>query len=68
MAGTPGSFLDKLQQTIYLDYVLKVGGVIMLAIGVFQAWQHEPILTKFLILSGPIAWYVGDKFTKIYRK
>jgi len=68
-AGTaaPGGFLSKLQQTVYLDYVLKIGGIVMFALGMFQAWQHEPFLTKFLVIGGPIAWYVGEKFGKIYR-
>lgn len=61
------SLLNKLTNTVYLDYVLKIGGIIMLVLGFFKSWQHMTFVDKFLLISGPIAWYVGDKFNKIYK-
>lgn len=64
--GAP-SFLDKLTNTIYLDYVLKFGGVVLLGLALFNGWHHLTLLEKFGFVSGPIAWYVGAHFSKIYR-
>jgi len=61
------SFLEKLTRTIYLDYVLKVLGIILLVLAIFTAWHQIGFGTKFLLISGPIAWYVGARFDKIYR-
>ena len=61
------SFLEKLEQTVYLSYVLKAVGVIMLALGLFQGWHQLHFLPKLLLVIGPIAWYVGARFDKIYR-
>lgn len=61
------SLLEKLTCTVYLDYVLKVLGIVMLALALFRGWSHLPLLDKFLLISGPIAWYVGARFDKIYR-
>lgn len=61
------SLLDKLTNFVYLDYVLKIGGIILFALGMFKAWSTMGLLTKTLVITGPIAWYVGDKFNKIYR-
>jgi len=68
MGLTPGpSFLDKLTNTIHVEYVLKVIGLIILVIAFFNAWRHITLLEKVGFLIGPIAWYVGSKFDKIYR-
>jgi hypothetical protein len=61
------SFLEKLTQTVYLDYVLKLLGIIMFALALFKGWHSMGIFTKFLLVSGPIAWYVGARFNKVYR-
>jgi len=61
------SFFDKLTNSIYLDYVLKVLGIVLFALALFKAWHQLPFFTKALLVSGPIAWYVGDKFNKIYK-
>lgn len=61
------SFFDKLTNSIYLDYVLKVLGIVMFGLAFFKAWHLVPFFTKFLFVGGPIAWYVGDKFNKIYK-
>ena len=60
-------FLDKLQQAIYLDYVLKILGIVLLGLGIFKCWEQVGFLTKFLLIAGPLAWYVGARFGKIYR-
>ncbi len=67
MATSPVSFLDKLTNTVYLDYVLKILGIVMFILALFLAWNHLSTFDKFLLISGPIAWYVGDKFNKIYK-
>ena len=61
------SLLDKLTNTIYLDYVLKVVGVILLALALFNGWSHITFLEKVGFITGPIAWFVGARFGKIYR-
>lgn len=65
--ATQQSFLEKLTQTVYLDYVLKVLGIVMFALALFKGWHSMGIFTKFLLVSGPIAWYVGARFNKVYR-
>ena len=62
-----GNNLDKLQNLVHLDYVLKCAGVVMLGIGVFKCWTAVGLLTKFLLIAGPVAWYVGARFGKIYK-
>jgi len=61
------SFFDKLTNSVYLDYVLKVLGIVLFGLALFKAWHQLPFFTKALLVSGPIAWYVGDKFNKIYK-
>ena len=61
------SFLDKLQQTVFLDYVLKVLGIVLLGWGLFNCWKDVGVPTRFLLIAGPVAWYVGARFAKIYR-
>lgn len=61
------SLLDRLTNTIYLDYVLKVGGIILLALALINGWHHLTLLEKVGFITGPIMWYVGAKFDKIYR-
>lgn len=61
------SFFDKLTQSVYLDYVLKVIGVALFALAMFKGWPHLPFFTKVLLIISPLTWYVGDKFNKIYR-
>lgn len=61
------SFLDKLTNAIHLDYVLKIAGVIMLGLGIFNTWQHMTSGGKTLFIIGPITWFVGAAFNKIYK-
>lgn len=64
----PGtSFLSKLTTTVYLDYVLKALGIIFFAIAFFNAWKHVTFLEKTGFIVAPIMWFVGARFSKIYR-
>jgi len=51
---------------VNLPMAVKLLGIVLLGWGVFNAWTVSSVLTRFLIVSGPIAWYVGDKFYKFY--
>ena len=59
--------LGKLSNLVHLDNVLKLGGVVMLGLGLFKSWGVVGVLTKFLLFAGPIAWYVGARFSIIYK-
>lgn len=61
------SFLDKLQNIVNLPNALKLLGVVLLGWGIFNAWTTATVATRFLMLSGPIAWYVGARFPKVYK-
>lgn len=61
------SFLDKITNAIHLDYVLKIAGVIMLGLAIFNTWQHMTGGNKTLFIIGPITWFVGAAFNKIYK-
>lgn len=61
------SLLDTLVKSVYLDRVLKVLGIVMFALALFKGWHSLGMFTKFLLVSGPIAWYVGAHFNKVYR-
>lgn len=61
------SFIDKLEQVVYLQYVLKVLGIVLLALGFVAGWHSLGWLPKFLFFAGPLAWYVGARFDKIYH-
>jgi len=60
-------FLEKLTETIYLDYVLKVGGVILLAVVLFNVWGRTTGFQKFGLIAAPVMWFVGARFNKLYR-
>lgn len=61
------SFLNELESAVYLKYVLKVFGVVILAVSFFYAWQHVGFFIKFGFIAGPLAWFVGTRFDKIYK-
>jgi hypothetical protein len=54
------SLLEKLTQTVYLDRVLKIAGVAGFVITYLNAWRSMGLGLK-------AAWFVGARFTKIYR-
>lgn len=61
MAFDPGKYVN-------LPTVLKLLGLVLLGLGIFKAWETAGGITKILLITGPIAWYVGDKFYKVYSK
>ncbi len=65
--GAKPSFLQLLTQTVYLDYVLKFGGIVILAVAFFNSWSHVPLIIKIAYVIGPVMWFVGERFNKIYR-
>jgi hypothetical protein len=69
-ASTPlpkQSFLGKLTQAVYLDYVLKVAGVGGFAWAFLSAWHSLGFGVKTGMLLSVAAWLVGARFNKIYR-
>lgn len=60
-------FLEKLTQAIYLDYVLKFGGVTGFVVTYLNAWHGLGVATKLGFLASAAAWFVGARFTRIYR-
>ena len=63
----PQSLLEKLTQMIYLDRVLKILGVAGFVVTYLNAWRGLGFLTKVGFLVSAAAWFVGARFTKIYR-
>jgi hypothetical protein len=61
------SFLETLSKTVYLDYVLKILGIVLFALALFRGWNELSFLNKGLLVCGPIAWFVGAHFSKVYR-
>jgi hypothetical protein len=71
MATTPvapkQSFLEKLTQAIYIEYALKAVGVIVAVVAMVNGWHSLGFLAKTGLILGPVMWYVGARFEKIYR-
>jgi len=65
--ATKKGVLDQLTNFLYLDYVLKVAGIALFALAMFNAWKQVGPGTRFLFFAGPAAWFVGARFAKIYR-
>ena len=61
------SFLEKLTQTVYLDRVLKILGIAGFALTFFHSWRSISFASKLGFVCSVAAWYVGARFTKIYR-
>ena len=61
------SLLEKLTQTVYLDRVLKILGVAGFLITYLNAWRSMGLGLKLGFLCSGAAWFVGARFTKIYR-
>lgn len=63
----PASFLEKLTQTVYLDRVLKILGVAGFVVTYMNAWRsmHPGLKIGFIVSAA--AWFVGARFSKIYR-
>jgi hypothetical protein len=61
------SLLEKLTQTVYLDRVLKIAGVAGFVITYLNAWRSMGLGLKAGFVCSAAAWFVGARFTKIYR-
>ena len=65
--NTAQSFLEKLTQIVCLDRVLKILGVAGFIITYLNAWRGMGFALKLGFLCSAAAWFVGVRFTKIYR-
>jgi hypothetical protein len=63
----PQSLLEKLTQIVYLDRVLKVAGVAGFVVTYLNAWRSMGFGLKAGFVCSAAAWFVGARFTKIYR-
>lgn len=63
----PQSFLEKLTQAVYLDRVLKIIGVAGFVVTYLNAWRGLSFFTKAGFLLSVAVWFVGARFSKIYR-
>jgi hypothetical protein len=61
------SFLEKLTQVVYLDRVLKILGVAGFIVTYLNAWRGLGFLTKVGFLLSAAMWFVGARFSRIYR-
>ena len=64
--GVQGVF-EKLTQTIYLDRVLKIVGVAGFVLTYLNAWPSMGMGLKLGFICSAAAWFVGARFSKIYR-
>jgi hypothetical protein len=67
VVNTKQSFFEQLTHAIYLDRVLKIVGVAAFALTYINAWHALSFGHKFGFVAGAAAWFVGARFTKIYR-
>ncbi len=61
------SVLEKLTQAVYLDRVLKILGVAGFVVTYLNAWRSMHLGLKVGFVVSAAAWFVGARFTKIYR-
>ena len=60
-------FLEKLTQAVYLDRVLKILGVAGFIVTYMNAWRSMHLGLKIGFIVSAAAWFVGARFSKIYR-
>jgi hypothetical protein len=65
--GTTKNLLEKLTQTICVDRVLKILGVAGFVVTYMNAWRSMGFGLKLGFVFSAVAWFVGARFTKIYR-
>jgi hypothetical protein len=65
--GVQPGVLEKLTQTIYLDRVLKIVGVAGFILSYLNAWRSMHLGLKVGFVCSAAAWFVGARFSKIYR-
>ncbi len=61
------SLLEKLTQAVYLDRVLKIVGLAGFVVTYLNAWRSMSFGLKIGFVFSAAAWFVGARFTKIYR-
>ena len=61
------SVLEKLTQAVYLDRVLKILGIAGFVVTYLNAWRSMHLGLKAGFVCSAAAWFVGARFTKIYR-
>ena len=61
------SLLEKLTQAVYLDRVLKILGVAGFILTYLTAWRSMHFGLKIGFIVSAAAWFVGARFTRIYR-
>ncbi len=59
--------LQRLTQAVYLDRVLKIVGVIGFVITYLNSWRSLGFGLKIDFICSAAAWFVGARFSKIYR-
>jgi hypothetical protein len=59
--------LEKLTQAVYLDRVLKIVGVAGFVLTYLNAWRSMGVGLKLGFICSAAAWFVGARFSKIYR-
>ena len=64
--GVQGVF-EKLTRAIYLDRVLKIVGVAGFVLTYLNAWRSMGVGLKLGFICSAAAWFVGARFSKIYR-
>jgi len=52
---------------VYLDRMLKISGVAGFVITYLNAWPSMGLGLKAGFVCSAAAWFVGARFTKIYR-
>jgi hypothetical protein len=65
--SAPQNLLEKLTQIVYLDRVLKTAGVAGFVLTYLNAWRSMGFALKLGFICSAAAWFVGARFTKIYR-
>ena len=65
--GVQPGVLEKLTQTIYLDRVLKIVGAAGFILTYLNAWRSMHLGLKVGFVCSAAAWFVGARFSKIYR-
>jgi hypothetical protein len=58
---------QRLTQVLYLDHVLKIVGVAGFILTYLNAWRSMSVGLKLGFICSAAAWFVGARFSKIYR-
>ena len=64
---TSQGLFEKLTQAVYLDRMLKIIGVAGFVVTYLNAWRGLSFFTKAGFLLSVAVWFVGARFSRIYR-